>query len=128
MAARATFRVGLVIGDILVTGHAGCAVGAHLDLVNVVAGCALGVAFPLRNIPQAVQTWQLGDFVTAGAAGLRRYRASMGLVASHALPMTCRAVGELFLVAAYAGDNSGRLMHRPLVAPFATGMAQIAAS
>jgi hypothetical protein len=70
VAAGAALCVWLVVGDVLVASHAGCAVGAHLGFVNVVAGLALCVAFALRNVAQPVKTWQLAGFVTAGAAGL----------------------------------------------------------
>lgn len=128
MAARADFRVGLVIGDILMTVHAARAVGANLDLVNVVAGGALGMAFAQRDIGQLVQPRQQPDLVTTGAAGLWGYRSAMRFVTGHAFAMPCGTLGELFLVAACAGEHSRRLVHGPCMATTAARMAQIAAS
>jgi hypothetical protein len=71
VASRATLRIGFVIGDVLVTTHAGCAIGAYLGFVNAMAGLALRVAFALRDTRDAVKPWQLSSFVTAAARGLR---------------------------------------------------------
>jgi hypothetical protein len=43
VAACASLGVGFVVGDVLVTAHAVCAVGPHLGFVNVVACRAFGV-------------------------------------------------------------------------------------
>jgi hypothetical protein len=49
-------------------------------------------------------------------------------VTGHAFAMPCGAVGELFLVAACAGEHSRRLVHGPCMAATAAGVAQITAS
>lgn len=128
MAARAAFRIRLVIGHILMAVHAACAVGANLDLVNVVAGGALGMAFSQRDIGQSVQPRQRLDLVTAGAAGLPGYRPAVRFVTGHAFAMPCGTIGQLFLVAACAGEHSRRLVHGPCMAATTTGVAQISAS
>lgn len=92
MAARAALCIGLVVGDVLVADHAGRAVGAHLSFVDTVARCAVGVAFAQRDIGETVKPWQLGDFVTVCAAGLRGDRAAVRLVTGQALPMSFRAL------------------------------------
>lgn len=127
MAARAAFRTGLVVGDVLMAGHAACAVGTNLELVNVMARGALGMAFSYRDIGQSVQPRQRVDLMTAHAAGLGRYRSTVRFVTRHALPMPCGALGELFLVTACAGEHSRGLVHSPHVAATAARMAQIAA-
>lgn len=104
MAAGAAFCVGFVVGDVVVTGHAGGAVGSYLGFVNAVAGFALGMTFPLRNIRDAMKARQLIDFVTAIARGLRRHNTAMGLVTGHALSMSLRTLRELLLVAACTRD------------------------
>ena len=128
MAARADFRVGLVIGNILMAVHAACTVGANLDLVNVVAGGALGMAFSQRDIGQSVQSRQRLDLVTTGAAGLWGHRPAVRFVAGHAFAMPCGTIGELFLVAARAGEHSRGLVHGPCMAASTARMTQIATS
>ena len=122
MAAGAALGVGLVVGDVLVTGHAGCAIGVYLGFVNVVAGLAFGVAFALRLGRDAMKPRQLGDFVTATAPGLRRHRSAMRLVTSRALPMSFRTLGELVVVAGPTGDHAGGLVSCPLVTRVAARM------
>lgn len=128
MAARAALRVGLVIGNILVTGHTVCAACADLRVVNLVASRALRVAFALGNVCHTVKPRQLSHFVTGAALGLRRYRAAMRLVTSGAVPMSFRALRELVIVAGSACDDPSGFVGRPLVACFAARMAQIPAS
>ena len=128
MAAGAALCVWLVVGDVLVAGHASCAIGAHLGFVNVVAGLALRVAFAQRDIAELVKTGQLSSFVTARAAGLRRHRAAVRLVTSGALLMSLRASEQLLVVTGATGDHTRRLMGRPLMAGFAARMTQISAS
>ena len=128
MAARATLRVGLVIRDIFVAGHAGGAVSAHLGFMNVVACGALRVAHTPRRVRDPVKTGQLRGFVTAAALGFRRHRAAMRLVTSRAVAMPLRTHRELLFVTGPAGDQSSGLVGRPFVACFTTRMSQIPAS
>ena len=128
MAARATLRVGLVIRDIFVAGHAGCAVSAHLGFMNVVACGAFRVAHTLQRVRDPVKTGQLSGFVTATALGLRRYRAAMWLVTSRTFPMSFRALRKLLVVAAPAGGDPSGFVSCSLVACLAARMAQISAS
>jgi len=123
MAARAAFRVGFVVGDVLVTGHAVCAIGAYLRFVNIVASRALRVAFALRNVCDSVKPRQLSHFVTGVAFGLRRYRAAMWLVTSRTFPVSFRTLRKLLVVAAPAGDDPSGFVGRPLVACLAARMA-----
>lgn len=122
MAARAAFCVRLVIRDAFVTGHAGCAIGSHLGFVNVVACRALAVAVALRCIGDPVKTGQLGDFVTATAAGLGRYRAAVRFVTTRAVLMTLRAPRDLFVVTAPTGHGPRELVSRSLVTSLAGRM------
>lgn len=128
MAARAAFRVGLMIGNILVTGHTVCAACAYPRVVNLVASRAFRMALALRDVCDSVKPRQLSHFVTGVALGLRRDRAAMRLVTSRAVPVSCRALRELLVVAGAACDDPSGFMGRPLVARFAAGMAQIPAS
>jgi hypothetical protein len=57
VAPGAALCVGLVVRDVFVTGHAGCAIGAHRGFMNVVAGLALRVAFAFGDIAKAVKPW-----------------------------------------------------------------------
>ena len=122
MAARATLRVGLVIRDIFVAGHAGCAVGAYRGFVNAVACRAFAVALALRLRWNAMEPWQIGDRVTAGATRLRRHSAAMRLVTGHAFAMPLRALGELVLVTASTGGDARGFVDASFVAPLATSM------
>ena len=88
MASRADFRIGLVIGDVFVTRHAALAVRPHFRFMDVVARGALGVTLSDGYVGQSVEARQLGDFVTPGARGLGRDRATVRLVASHALTVS----------------------------------------
>ena len=126
MAARASLRVGFVVGDILVAVHAGCTVGPHLGLVNVVAGRAFGMPFAPRLVRNAMQPWQLVDLVTAAATGLGCHHAAVRLMTSHALPMPLRTPGELLVVTASTGDDASGLVSAPFVTGFAASMTQIA--
>jgi hypothetical protein len=128
MAAGAALCVGFVVGNVFMTGHAGLAIRPYAGLMNVVAGLALRVAFAQRDIAELVKTGQLSSFVTARAAGLRRYRAAVRLVTSAALPMSLRASEQLLVVTGATGDHTRRLMGRPLMAGFAARMTQISAS
>lgn len=128
MAARATLRVGLVIGNILVTGHTVCAACAYPRVVNLVASRALRVAFALGNVCHTVKPRQLSGVVTATALGLRRHRAAVRLVTSRAVAMPLRTPRELLFVTGPAGDQSSGLVGRPFVACFTTRMSQIPAS
>jgi len=128
VAAGAALCVRLVIRDILVAGHASCAIGAHLGFVNVVAGLAFCVAFALRDVAELVKTWQLAGFVTAGAAGLCRHRAAMRLVTGRALAMSRGTLRELVVVAGPTGGQPSGLVGRPFVARFAARMPKISAS
>ena len=122
MAARAALGIGLVVGDVLVTGHAGCAIGVYLGFVNVVAGLAFGVAFALGLRWNAMKPRQLGDLVTAAALGLRRHGAAMRFVTSRALPMSFRTLGELLIVTGPAGDDPCGFVGCPLMTCFAARM------
>jgi hypothetical protein len=128
VAAGAAFRVGFVIADVFVAGHARCAVGAYLGFVNAVACRAFRVALALRLRWNAMKACELANRVTAGASGLRRHRATMRLVTGHALAMPLWALGELFVVTAAAAHHIGELVDAPLVARFATRMPKISAS
>ena len=128
VAAGAALCVWLVVGDVLVAGHAGCAVGAYLGFVNAVACRALCVALALRLGRNAMKPWKLDNRVTAGAAGLRRHRATMRFVTGHALAMPLGALGELVFVTAAAGHHVGELVNASFVAGFTTRMPQISAS
>ena len=128
MAARATLRVGLVIRDIFVAGHAGCAVSPHPGLVNVVACGAFPMAHALRRVGDPVKPWQLSDFVTAAALGLPRHRAPMRLVTRRAVAMPFGTPQELLVVTGPAGDQASGLVGRPFMACFAARMSQISAS
>ena len=122
VAACAALRVGFVIGDVFVAGHAGCAVGAYRGFVNAVARRAFGVALALGLGRNAMKPWQLVGRVTSGAAGLRRHRATMRFVAGHALAMPLRAVRELLVVAASTSHHVAGLVDASFVARFATRM------
>ena len=122
VAACAALRVGFMIGDVFVAGHAGRAVGAYGGFVNAVACRAFCVALDLQFGGNAMKPWQLVGRVTAGATGLRRHRATMRFVTGHALTMPLRAVRELFVVAACTSDHVGGLVDASLVTGFATRM------
>jgi len=122
MAARATLRVGLVIRDIFMAGHAGCAVSAHFGFMNVVACGAFRVAHTLQRVRDPVKAGQLSGLVTATALGLRGHRAAMRLVTSRAVAMPLRTPRELLFVTGPAGDQSSGLVGRPFVACFAARM------
>lgn len=47
VAARASLGIGLMIGDVFVTAHAGRAVSSNLSLMNVVTGDAVSVGLGL---------------------------------------------------------------------------------
>jgi len=128
VAACAALRVGFVIGDVFVAGHAGRTVGAYRGFVNAVACRAFGMALDLQFGGNAMKPWQLVGRVTAGAAGLRRHRATMRFVTGHALAMPLGALGELVFVTAAAGHHVGELVNASFVAGFTTRMPQISAS
>ena len=115
MAAGAALRVGFVIADVFVAGHTGCAVGAYRGFVNAVACRAFAVALALGLRGNAMEPWQLGDFVAAGATGLRRHGATMRFMAGHALAMPLRALGELVLVTASTGHDARGLVDASFV-------------
>jgi hypothetical protein len=122
VAAGAALRVGFVIGDVFVAGHAGRAVGAYCGFVNAVACSALAVALALGLGRNAMKPWELANRVTAGATGLRRHRATMRFVTGHALTMPLGAVRELFVVAASTSHHVGGLVNASFVARFTTRM------
>lgn len=127
MTPRATFRIGLVVSDIVVTSHTARAIRAHLGFVNVVACRAFGVALSDGHISEAVEPWQLGDFVTSRAGSSGRHRATMRLVTGHALTMSFWALRQLLIVTAPARDHAHRLMRRALVTSLTAGVPEVAA-
>ncbi|MDH3200498.1 MAG: hypothetical protein OEM15_06360 [Myxococcales bacterium] len=81
VTAGASLRVRLVVGDVLMAGHARRAVGPSPTSVNVVTRCALGMTLTLRLISNAMEAGQLRDLVAACAGGVRGCGAAVGLVA-----------------------------------------------
>ena len=122
MASRADLGIGLVIGDVLMAGHAVCTAGANLQFVNVVTSHALGVALTDRHVGQAVQPGELRNLVASCATGLSRDRAAMRLVARGALTVAGRASRELLLMTAAAAENCSGLVHGSLMAARAARM------
>lgn len=122
MAAGAAFCVWFVVGDVFVAGHAGCAVGADLGFVNVVACGAFRVAFARGIIRNAMKPWELRNLVAPSAARLRGYRPAMRLVTRHALPMPLGALGQLLFMAAPTCDHASELVRASFMAGFAARM------
>jgi hypothetical protein len=116
VAARADFRVGLVIADVFVAAHACCAIGAHPRLVHAVTDATLRMALAQRDLGKPVQSGEYLHFVATRAAGRWRNRASVRLVATRTLAMALRTLAKHVVVAATTGEYPSGLVNRSRVA------------